>query len=77
MGSGTGLASPVFTAQSIYAEQICNEEWTEKKDDEQSKRLQDWSEADNIQLVSAWLNHSNDPIGEIYIRVNIIEKGCR
>lgn len=35
MGSGTGLASPVFTAQSIYAEQIYNEEWTEKKDDEQ------------------------------------------
>ncbi|KAL6842428.1 hypothetical protein ACP4OV_027855 [Aristida adscensionis] len=60
-----GLASPVSPAvQQFVSNPVSNEEFSESSPDECDKKggCQNWSEEEDLRLVSAWLKNSNDPI---------------
>uniref|UniRef100_A0A0A9C2Y8 Myb-like domain-containing protein n=1 Tax=Arundo donax TaxID=35708 RepID=A0A0A9C2Y8_ARUDO len=64
-GDESSPASPISIPQPLYGGPVINEEQSESSPEEakQNSARRYWSEEENLRLVSAWLNISNDPIG--------------
>ena len=60
---GDESASPISMPQPIHGVPVIIEESDSSPEEENNKSgRRYWSEAENLRLVSAWLNNSNDPI---------------
>ncbi|CAN6198912.1 unnamed protein product [Urochloa humidicola] len=66
---GSGSASPISPspisppAPQSNGEDVSNQEWSDASDGEQKKTgRMNWTEEEDLKLVSAWLNHSVDPV---------------
>ena len=61
--SASPVTSPIAPAENTNKDPISVEEWSDAgSDEEKIGGRMFWSEEDNLQLISAWLNNSNDPI---------------
>lgn len=61
--SASPVTSPIAHAQNTSKDPNGIEEWSDVCSDEENKCVRmHWSKEDNLRLVSAWLNNSNDPI---------------
>jgi hypothetical protein len=62
-GSASPVSSPIPLVENVNKDPIRIEEWSDAGSDEEKKggRMY-WSKKDNLRLLSAWLNNSNDPI---------------
>ena len=57
------VTSPIARAENTNIDPISVEEWSDAgSDEEKIGGRMFWSEEDNLWLISAWLNNSNDPI---------------
>ena len=57
------VTSPIARAENTNIDPISVEEWSDAgSDEEKIGGRMFWSEEDNLRLISAWFNNSNDPI---------------
>ncbi|CAL4920607.1 unnamed protein product [Urochloa decumbens] len=62
-GSASPESSPIAPAENANKGPIRDEDWSDAGSDEEKKGgRMFWSQEDNLRLISAWLNNSNDPI---------------
>ncbi|KAF8660320.1 hypothetical protein HU200_057896 [Digitaria exilis] len=62
-GSASPVSSPIPPAEDTSKDTIRGEEWSDAgSDDEKKGGRMFWSEEDNLRLISAWINNSNDPV---------------
>lgn len=64
-GVGSGPASPISPAPQLV-DDVSNQEWSDNSDGEDKKGgRMNWTEDEDLKLVSAWLHHSVDPVNGV------------
>ncbi|CAO2179440.1 unnamed protein product [Urochloa humidicola] len=62
-GSASPVSSPIVPVENASKDPVRVEVWSDADSDEEKKGARMfWSQEDNLRLISAWLNNSNDPI---------------